>query len=142
MIIIFCLMILAYSILDKPIEKFSTKIEMTNWERYACQVWDWLSFQYERLGRKLTKYILLLWFIMKDSSTSLLDKALILGAIIYVLSPIDLLPRRELKVLGLLDDLAILIYVYKKVEHLVTPKMQSEVNAKLELWFGNGIVDQ
>lgn len=47
--------------------------------------------------------------MMRDRATPCRDKILIVIGLVYLLSPIDLIPEAVLTVLGLTDDLAVLI---------------------------------
>lgn len=47
--------------------------------------------------------------MMKDKETPFRDKALIIGGIVYIISPIDLIPEGILLFLGYGDDLAVLL---------------------------------
>ena len=73
---------------------------------------------------------------MADEKTSTLDKALIYAAIIYTISPADLLPRSVYSFLGILDDGVAMVYVYKKIKDKITPEIEIQVQEKLNEWFG------
>lgn len=62
-------------------------------------------------------------------STNIIDLALPALGLLYVLSPIDLLPEIALPGIGALDDLAVLA--------LIIPKLMKEVD-KFLLWEGMG----
>ena len=57
----------------------------------------------------LPRYLRLTWRLMKDSQVPLLPKILVVGAVIYVLSPYDLIPEGLIPEFGLGDDLGVLI---------------------------------
>jgi uncharacterized membrane protein YkvA (DUF1232 family) len=50
----------------------------------------------------------LIWRLMKDDRVNLFLKLLPVGALIYLISPIDLLPGIAFPVIGALDDAAVL----------------------------------
>ena len=67
------------------------------------------AWQVFRLIRHLPNFATLYWRLFNDRRVPLRAKALLAGAVVYVLSPIDLLPDFLLGFLGILDDLTILI---------------------------------
>ena len=73
---------------------------------------------------------------MHQTETTTLEKALIYGALAYIIIPSDLLPRRALSVLGILDDAAVIAYVYKKISNKITAEITNKVEETLDNWFG------
>jgi uncharacterized membrane protein YkvA (DUF1232 family) len=63
----------------------------------------WLLFQLPNLLR-------LYWRLLADRRVPLWPKAVLVGALVYVASPVDLLPD-VLPVLGQLDDLTLIVLV-------------------------------
>ena len=135
MILLICLTILVYSILGRPVGKLVGRLGSIDWKRYADNAWRWMSDKAGHLGVAVVRKMLLLWYVLKDDSISILDRALILGAIIYIVSPTDLLPRAAFHLLGICDDAVVLAYVYNKVKRQITPEMETEVDATLRRWF-------
>ena len=62
------------------------------------------------------------------------DKALIVGALGYMISPFDAVPD-AIPIVGLTDDLAVLVYVLKKVWVNVEPEIKDKARARLSKWF-------
>ena len=73
---------------------------------------------------------------MKDEKTSTLDRILVYAAILYTVSPVSLIPSAVFKVLGVLDEGAAVLYVYKKVKERITPDIDMKVEDTLNDWFG------
>ena len=67
-----------------------------------------------RAGSKLVYAALLLYYTLESDKISLKDKAIIIGALGYLISPLDVIPD-AIPIAGLGDDLAVLIYVLNKV---------------------------
>ena len=67
---------------------------------------------------------------------SLKDKAIIIGALGYLISPLDIIPD-AIPIAGLGDDLAVLLYVLKKVWGDVPESVREKAHAKLSKWFDN-----
>ena len=68
--------------------------------------------------------------------TTTLEKALIVGAILYTILPFSLIPYKAHKILGLLDEGLAVLYVVKKVQHKITPEINAKVEETLNEWFG------
>jgi uncharacterized membrane protein YkvA (DUF1232 family) len=79
---------------------------------------------------------------MHQTETITMEKALIYGAIAYIVIPSDLLPRRALSILGILDDAAVIAYVYNKVSSKITAEITNKVNDTLNQWFGAEIIEE
>jgi uncharacterized membrane protein YkvA (DUF1232 family) len=63
--------------------------------------------------RHLPNFLSLLWRLFRDSRVPISPKLLLIGAILYVLSPYDLLPDFLIPVLGFAEDILILMLVLK-----------------------------
>ena len=68
----------------------------------------------KRSGAKLVYAALVLYYTLQSDNVSLKDKAIIVGALGYLISPIDVIPD-AIPIAGLTDDLSVLIYVISKV---------------------------
>ena len=77
---------------------------------------------------------LLLYYTLQSDKVSTADKAIIIGALGYLISPLDVIPD-AIPIVGLTDDLAVVIYVLKKVWDSVDETIQQKAKAKLSKWF-------
>ena len=68
----------------------------------------------KRAGAKLVYASLILYYTLQSDKVSVKDKAIIIGALGYLISPLDVIPD-AIPIAGLGDDLAVLIYVLNKV---------------------------
>ena len=59
---------------------------------------------------------------------------MIVGALGYMISPFDAVPD-AIPIVGLTDDLAVLVYVLKKVWVNVEPEIKDKARARLSKWF-------
>jgi uncharacterized membrane protein YkvA (DUF1232 family) len=64
--------------------------------------------------KQLPKYLKLLGGLVTDSRVSMLDKMLVLGAIAYIVMPVDLIPD-FIPFLGEVDDLYLLILALQRL---------------------------
>ncbi|MGM9804368.1 MAG: YkvA family protein [Muribaculaceae bacterium] len=133
---ILCITILAYCILGKDIKALMEKLGDVDWKCKADEVMKWLRPYAIKAGRVAAKPLLQFYYVMTDENTSTLDRILVYAAIIYTISPVSLIPSAIYKVLGLLDEGAAMLYVYKKVKERITPEINFKVEDTLNQWFG------
>ena len=77
---------------------------------------------------------LILYYTLESDKVSLKDKALIVGALGYLISPLDVIPD-AIPIAGLGDYLAVLLFVLKKVWGEVSDDVKSKAQDKLKKWF-------
>lgn len=134
---IICITILAYCVLGKDIKALMEKIGDVDWKRKADEVMKWLRPYATKVGRVAAKPLLQFYYVMTDERTSTLDRILVYAAILYTVSPVSLVPSAVFKVLGVLDEGAAMLYVYKKVKECITPDIDDKVEQTLNEWFGS-----
>ena len=88
----------------------------------------------KRAGSKLVYAALILYYTLQSDRISKTDKAIIIGALGYMISPLDVIPD-AIPIAGLTDDFAVLIYVLKKVWTAVDPAIIEQAKEKLSKWF-------
>lgn len=97
------------------------------------------------LSRKLTKTAkqlgaiavyscLVMYYMLASDKVSLRDKAIIIGALGYLISPVDLISD-FIPVAGLSDDVAVLLIVLRKVWRKATDVEKNKAKEKLRKWF-------
>ena len=133
---ILCITILAYCILGKDIKALMEKVGDVDWKRKADEVMAWLKPYAVKVGRVAAKPMLQFYYVMTDENTSPLDRILVYAAILYTISPVSLVPSAVYKVLGILDEGAAMMFVYKKVKERITPDIDNKVEQTLNEWFG------
>jgi len=87
-----------------------------------------------RAGAKLVYAALLLYYTLESDKVSFKDKAVIVGALGYLISPLDVIPD-AIPIAGLGDDLAVLIYVLNKIWGEVDDDIKAKAHGKLLQWF-------
>ena len=133
---IICITILAYCILGKDIKALMEKIGDVDWKGKAEEVMAWLNPYALKAGRVAANPLLQFYYVMTDENTSTLDRILVYAAILYTIAPVSLVPSAVFKVLGILDEGAAMMYVYKKVKERITPDIDYKVERTLNEWFG------
>ena len=88
----------------------------------------------KRAGSKLVYAALILYYTLQSDKVSAANKAMIIGALGYLISPLDVVPD-AVPIAGLADDLGVLIFVLKKVWTDIDPSIQERSKEKLSKWF-------
>ena len=88
----------------------------------------------KRAGAKLVYAALILYYTLQSDKVSKADKAIIIGALGYMISPLDVIPD-AIPIAGLTDDLAVLLYVLKKVWTGIDPSIIEQAKQRLSKWF-------
>ena len=88
----------------------------------------------KRAGTKLVYAALVLYYTLQSDKISVKDKAIIIGALGYLISPLDVIPD-AIPIAGLGDDLAVLVYVLNKVWGNISDEVKDKAKAKLSKWF-------
>ena len=131
-----CFLILVGLYFRKPIGDLVGKLKSVDWSRKFASLWQYILPYAKKAGRVATKPILLFYFVVTDSDTSTLDKALIYGCIAYVVLPFSFIPRIVYRFLGVIDEAAAVLFVYSKVKDKITPAIETKVETTLDSWFG------
>ena len=90
----------------------------------------------KRAGVKLVYSALILYYTLESDKVSTKEKAIILGALGYLISPLDFVPD-AIPIAGLSDDLAVLLYVIHKIWGNVSDDIKLKAKNKLSKWFDN-----
>ncbi len=88
----------------------------------------------KRAGVKLVYAAIILYYILESDKISMKDKAIIIGALGYLISPLDIVPD-AIPIAGLGDDLTVLIFVLHKVWNEVSEEVKDKAKNKLKTWF-------
>lgn len=134
-----CLLLLLYSMLKKPVDALVAKVKDAKWERPVRTAWSKILEFSKKGGREATRIVLRFYYALTDGDLSATEKALVYAGIIYIVVPHDLLPKRTLGLLGLVDDTAVAAWVYKKIQKNMTPAIEQKVQDTLNSWFGYDI---
>jgi uncharacterized membrane protein YkvA (DUF1232 family) len=88
----------------------------------------------KRAGSKLVYVALVLFYTLQSKEVSLKDKAIIVGALGYLISPLDVIPD-AIPIVGLSEDLTVLMYVINKIWADVPDDVKTKARTKLSEWF-------
>jgi len=135
-ITILCITILAYAISGKDINGLLDKLKNVDWKKKTSNLWGKIGTYAKKAGRVTSKPLLQLYYVLMMGETTTLEKALIVGAILYTVLPFSLIPYKAHKILGLLDEGVAVLYVVKKVQNKITPEIDAKVEETMNMWFG------
>ena len=90
----------------------------------------------KKAGLRAIYMALLLYYALESPTISVMDKAIIYGALGYFIAPIDIVPD-ILPLVGLSDDIAVLAWAFSRVKHNVTDLTREKAKTKLKIWFGD-----
>ncbi len=95
----------------------------------------------KRAGAKLVYAALILYYTLQSDSVSVKDKAIIIGALGYLISPLDVVPD-AIPIVGLGDDLGVLVYVLQKVWGNVSEDVKTKARERLSKWFDEDEIEE
>lgn len=139
---IICITVLAYVIAGKDINKQLEKLKSVDWKAKSTDVFGKIGNYAKKAGRVATKPLLQLYYVLTVGETTTIEKALIVGAILYTVMPFSLISFKAHKILGALDEGLAVVYVIKKVQNKITPEINAKVEDTLNAWFGAGAREQ
>lgn len=135
MLTIICLTILAYAIMGRSFGPLLERLNNVDWHRKIGELTNTIKSYSLRVGRVAARPLLQFYYVLTDAETTTTERALIYGAIIYIVMPASLIPRRVFGLLGVMDEGAAILYVYKKVKNKITPAINAKVDSTLDRWF-------
>lgn len=123
-------------IMGKDIKRLLARVKNVDWRDKINRIYIKLQPYALKVGRVAARPLLQFYYVMKDEKTSTLNRILIYAAIIYTISPVSLIPSAVFKFIGVLDEGAAVLYVYKKIKGKITPEINAQVDETLDQWFG------
>lgn len=79
---------------------------------------------------KIWDKVIFLWDRFKSPETPLSLKVTIIGVLLYLILPVDVIPD-AIPGLGLIDDAAVILFVFKEVSKFMAPKLIKHVQTKI-----------
>lgn len=95
----------------------------------------------KRAGAKLVYAALILYYTLQSKDVPLKDKVIIIGALGYLISPLDVIPD-AIPIAGLGDDVAVLLYVLRKIKGDLTDDVKKRAYDKLSKWFDEDEIEE
>lgn len=91
----------------------------------------------KRAGVEVVRKALQLFFVLRRPETPAWAKRTVIGALAYLVLPLDALPDL-LPLVGFTDDLVVITAALSTVAFYVNDDVRASANAKVESWFGTG----
>ncbi|NLN92311.1 MAG: DUF1232 domain-containing protein [Candidatus Hydrogenedens sp.] len=102
--------------------------------------WDKLFTYAVKIGRTLVEEALVLYYSLQDPSMPAWAKASIIGALGYLISPIDLIPD-VIPVVGFTDDAGVIAAVLLLIKAYIKDEHRARARAKIAEFFGEEVLD-
>jgi uncharacterized membrane protein YkvA (DUF1232 family) len=100
--------------------------------------WDKVKRYGKQAGEKTVYYSLLLYYTAKSPTVPKSSKMIIVGALSYLIFPVDLIPD-FIPVVGLADDASVIAAaVYKVISH-IDEEIKNSAKRKMGKFFGHAI---
>jgi uncharacterized membrane protein YkvA (DUF1232 family) len=96
--------------------------------------WRKLGRHATQAGKRIVYVALLLYYVLVDPDTPMWAKTKCVAALLYFISPFDLIP--DFLPGGYLDDLAVLLLALMTVARHVTDDMKKKAKSTCDEWFG------
>ncbi len=103
-------------------------------EYSETKLWSKLSKFARQLGKDLVYQVLVLYYVMKSPDVPFKTKSIIVGALGYLILPLDLIPD-VIPMLGFTDDAAAIAQAYMAVKNSITPDIEAQARNKTNEWF-------
>ena len=100
----------------------------------ADKFWEKLKKYGKFIGKETVYHALVLYYMMISKETPFINKAYLIGALGYLIFPLDFIPD-AIPIIGYSDDFTAIMMVYNKVKGSITPKIEGRAREKLSEWF-------
>ena len=131
-----CILILFAMYTGRTVKHLVNRLRTVDWQAKLASLWDYVEKYGKKAGRLAAKPLLQFYYVVTDSETTTLEKAMIYGCIAYVVMPFSILPRAVYKFIGIMDEAAAVLYVYNKIKDKITPEIELKVETTIDSWFG------
>ena len=128
---------------EEKLKNFHPELHMKGMENHYSdsKFWGKVKKYGEQAGKKTVYYSLLLFYAAKSPSVPKSSKMIIVGALGYLIFPIDLIPD-FIPVIGLADDaIVVATAVYKVMSH-IDDEIKDKAKKKMASFFKNNDIDE
>jgi len=129
------ILIFIYIIMGKDPKELMDKVKNIDWNSLYLTLKQKIKTYARAVGRIAAKPLLILYYVLKDESLSSKDRMLIYGCILYIVSPVSLIPQHVFKLLGVVDEATAILVVIRKVRDKITPEIIQQAEETLSEWF-------
>jgi uncharacterized membrane protein YkvA (DUF1232 family) len=97
-------------------------------------LWERMPEYAARIGRDMIGQALSMYYSLQDADTPAWAKGIIIGALGYLISPLDAIPD-AIPVFGLTDDIGVLAAAAAAIAIHIKPEHKTEADKKTSEWF-------
>lgn len=135
MITITLILIFAYVVAGKDPKQLIEKLKNVDLQEKYADISQKIKVFAKKAGRIAAKPLLIFYYVLKDESLSSKDKMIIYGCILYVISPVSIIPQHVFRLLGVMDEATAILVVIRRVRDKITPEIIMKAEATLAEWF-------
>ena len=135
-----CLLILIGAILKKPVGRLGARLKNVDWRGLANGIRYKILTYCRKAGRAGSRVVLTFYYAIQDGDLTKTKKAMVYAGIVYIVVPRDLLPRKALNWIGVLDDVGVAAWVIDRISKNITPEIERKVDRTLDKWFGPVVI--
>lgn len=135
MITLTLILIFAYVVAGKDPKELMEKLKNVNLREKYADLSQRIKVYAKKAGRVAAKPLLIFYYVLKDESLTSKDKMIIYGCILYVISPVSIIPQHVFRLLGVMDEATAILVVIRRVRDKVTPEIIQKAEATLAEWF-------
>ncbi|MCQ2373298.1 MAG: DUF1232 domain-containing protein [Phascolarctobacterium sp.] len=92
------------------------------------------------IGLEAIYKALQLWYVMQKPDVPSSTKVIIMGALGYLISPLDFIPDLT-PIIGYSDDIVAIAYALLQVQGYIDEDLKNQAKAKIDVIFGQGTSD-
>lgn len=96
--------------------------------------WEKIAKYAKSIGKELLEKVLQLYYALGSENCTTKDRGIILGALAYVISPIDIIPDLT-PIIGYTDDMGVVAAALVAVAKCIDVTVKSKAADKLKEWF-------
>lgn len=113
-------------------ERFSNaKLQKYESKYSESKFWAKTKTIVKRAGKEVLYLALLLYYVLESSDVSIANKAIIIGALGYLIFPADFIPD-FIPLAGYADDFSALTAAYKMIKSNITPEIEAKAKSKAD----------
>ncbi len=135
-----CLLILIGAMLKKPVGRLGNKLKNVDWKGLAHGIRNKILAYSRKVGRAGSRVVLTFYYAIQDGDLTPTEKAMVYAGLVYIVVPRDLLPRKVLNWVGVLDDMGVAAWIIDRISKNITPEIERKVDRTLDNWFGPVVI--
>lgn len=118
---------MAHNFSNEELKKYQSEFS-------ESKFWDKMKKAAKSAGKKVIEMALLLFYVLQSPDVPIDQKTIIIGALGYLILPVDLIPD-FIPILGFTDDAAALAAALKTINSSITPEIEAKAKAKADELF-------